>query len=110
MEHLEGLMADLASPRHERRSAAIAVVREAVELRKDEESLEKLAQAISDKLYGSYAILPNGDDFISGEHVWLFDYGDSGAAQFVAEEHYAVGDSGAIFKMNILTGEYERIK
>ena len=74
-----------------------------------QESMELLATAISDKLYGSYAILPGGEDFIGGEHVWLFDYGDSGPAQFVATEHYAVGDSGAIYRMDVMTGEYQAI-
>jgi len=72
-------------------------------------SRDALAHVISDKLYGSYAILDDGEDFRDIGHVWLFDYGDTGAGQFVAEEHYAVADSGGIYRMNNLTGEYEKI-
>jgi len=69
-----------------------------------QDAMDELARALGDKLYGDYVIIPNGDDSVGGEHVWLFDYGENGADKFTAEAHYAVGDSGAIYIMDILGG------
>ena len=51
----------------------------------------------------------DGMDTIRGEACVLFALGTEHQDQFVAEYYYAVSSSGAVYRMDYLTGEWEPI-
>ena len=51
----------------------------------------------------------DGMDTIRGEACVLFALGTEHPDQFVAEYYYAVSSSGAVYRMDYLTGEWEPI-
>ena len=71
-----------------------------------QKSMEVLEQALSGKFYGDYVLVPAGEDFINGEHCWFFDYGHASSDAFTAEEHFAIGDSGKVYVMDNMTGQF----
>ena len=70
-----------------------------------------LAQAeVQEKLNQGMAIRDvDGMDIIQGEACVLFALGTEHPDQFVAEYYYAVSSSGAVYRMDDLTGEWEPV-
>lgn len=70
-----------------------------------------LAQAeVQEKLNQGMAIRDvDGMDTVQGEACVLFALGTEHPDQFVAEYYYAVSSSGAVYRMDDLTGEWEPI-
>ena len=71
-----------------------------------------LAQAeVQEKLNQGMAIRDvDGMDIIQGEACVLFALGTEHPDQFVAEYYYAVSSSGAVYRMDDLTGEWEPVE
>lgn len=60
---------------------------------------------------GTQGFLPTGEDTVGGEHCWTFSFGDNTEEKFTATAHYAVGDSGTIYEMDVAAGgQYAPIK
>ncbi len=70
-----------------------------------------LAQAeVQEKLNQGMAIRDvDGMDTVQGEACVLFALGTEHPDQFVAEYYYAVSSSGAVYRIDDLTGEWEPI-
>ena len=69
----------------------------------EEKAMNLLIDVISD-VSSDRAVVFDREDTVNGEHCWLFDVGANTDDKFTAEEHYAVGESGQVYVMDILSG------
>ena len=56
-----------------------------------------------------FAIMDDGEEYISGENFWIFMVGEDSPEKFTTLYHYAVSPSGRILCMDFLSGDWEDI-
>lgn len=74
-----------------------------------------LAEALTDKIAewnrrvsegSTIKLVATGEEVINGANCWTFALGTDSPEKFTAEEHYAVNESGEVYILDILSGEY----
>jgi len=69
--------------------------------------MDILYEIVKDKMTDETALVHMGSIIINDQTCVSVAFGKSTPEKFTAEEHYAVTDSGEIYILNIITGEYE---